>query len=140
MDTLQCAILLAKLGRFPWELERRQALASRYAKGILASGARARLLAQRADRRSAWAQFTVLVPARDEVQRRMQALGVPTAVHYPKPMHHQPAYQGLCVGTDLPVSDQLAREVISLPFSADLQEGDLDAVVDALARATAPVT
>jgi UDP-2-acetamido-2-deoxy-ribo-hexuluronate aminotransferase len=140
MDTLQCAILLAKLGRFPWELERRQALSSRYAKRIIASGARARLLAQRADRRSAWAQYTVLVPERDEVQRRMQALGVPTAVHYPKPMHHQPAYQGLCIGADLSVSDQLAREVISLPFSADLQEGDLDTVVDALTRATAPVT
>jgi len=136
MDTLQCAVLLAKLGRFSWELDRRQALASRYAQRIRVGGVHARPLAQRADRRSAWAQYTVLVDQRDEVQRRMQAQGIPTAVHYPKPMHHQPAYQGLCVGGDLAISERLAREVMSLPFSADLQESQVDAVVDALGRAT----
>ena len=136
LDTLQCAILLAKLGRFPWELERRQALSGRYAAGIRARGARAQPLAQRAGRRSAWAQYTVLVEQRDEVQRRMQALGIPTAVHYPRPMHHQPAYQGLCVAGDLSISERLAREVLSLPFSADLLESQLDAVVEALTSAT----
>jgi UDP-2-acetamido-2-deoxy-ribo-hexuluronate aminotransferase len=138
MDTLQSAILLAKLGRFPWEIERRQALAARYAERIGANGAQARLLARRTDRRSAWAQYTVLVEQRDEVQRRMQALGIPTAVHYPKPMHQQPAYQGRCLGTELAVSEQLSRQVISLPFSADLQESQLDAVAAALSQATRP--
>jgi UDP-2-acetamido-2-deoxy-ribo-hexuluronate aminotransferase len=137
MDTLQCAILFAKLARFPWELERRQALAMRYADRIRGRVERAQLLAQRPDRRGAWAQYTVLVEERDEVQRRMQALGIPTAVHYPKPMHQQPAYQGRCRGESFPISEALARTVISLPFSADLQEPELDAVVEALRQATA---
>lgn len=136
MDTLQCAILLAKLERFPWELERREALSERYRRQIHASGARATPLAVRADRRSAWAQFTVLVENRNDVQRRMQSLGIPTAVHYPRPMHQQPAYQPLCGDKSFAVSEELAGKVISLPFSADLTEKQLDEVVEALRQAT----
>lgn len=136
MDTLQCAILLAKLERFPWELERRAALAACYDDRIRASGARVELLARRADRTSAWAQYTVLVDDRDGVQQRMSGRGVPTAVHYPRPMHLQPAYQGIDQGQVFPVSERLAQRVISLPFSADLQEAQIDRVVDALRSAT----
>jgi UDP-2-acetamido-2-deoxy-ribo-hexuluronate aminotransferase len=136
MDTLQCAILLAKLERFPWELECREALSERYRQQIHAIGARATPLAVRADRRSAWAQFTVLVENRDDVQRKMQSLGIPTAVHYPRPMHQQPAYQPFCGDKTFAVSEELAGKVISLPFSADLTENQLDEVVEALRQAT----
>jgi UDP-2-acetamido-2-deoxy-ribo-hexuluronate aminotransferase len=136
MDTLQCAVLLAKLERFAWELERRAALALLYADRIRASGARAQLLALRADCSSAWAQYTVLVDDRDGVQRRMHELGVPTAVHYPRALHQQPAYRPLCADASFPVSEELARRVISLPFSADLGEAQLERVVQALAQAT----
>jgi len=138
MDTLQCAILLAKLQRFPWELTRREALSERYRQQIRASGARARPLTVRADRGSAWAQYTVLVDDRDGVQRRMQSLGIPTAVHYPRPMHQQPAYRSICGEQSFAVSEQLAASVLSLPFSADLTEQQLDAVVAALKQATEP--
>jgi UDP-2-acetamido-2-deoxy-ribo-hexuluronate aminotransferase len=136
MDTIQCAVLLAKLERFPWELERRAALSRLYSEGIRASGARAQLLALRPDCSSAWAQYTVLVNDRDQVQRHMQELGVPTAVHYPVAMHQQPAYRPRCANVSLPVSEDLARRVISLPFSADLDQAQLQSVVGALARAT----
>jgi UDP-2-acetamido-2-deoxy-ribo-hexuluronate aminotransferase len=136
MDTLQCAVLLAKFQRFDWELERREALSRLYVDRIRASGAGAQLLARRADRSSAWAQFTLLVEERDEVQQRMQQLGIPTAVHYPRPLHQQPAYLSYRGSADLAVSEQLAGRVISLPFSADLAESELQAVVEALARAT----
>jgi UDP-2-acetamido-2-deoxy-ribo-hexuluronate aminotransferase len=136
MDTMQCAVLLAKLERFDWELERRAALAKLYRERIRANGARAQLLVLRPERSSAWAQYTVLVADRDAVQRRMQELGIPTAVHYPRAMHQQPAYQALCAGASFPVSEDLARRVISLPFSADLDDAQLQRVVDALGHAT----
>jgi UDP-2-acetamido-2-deoxy-ribo-hexuluronate aminotransferase len=136
MDTIQCAILLAKLQRFPWELQRRAVLARLYGERIRAAGVRAQPLALRSDRSSAWAQYTVLVDDRDGVQQRMQKLGIPTAVHYPQSMHRQPAYQGLCKPGDYPISDDLARRVISLPFSADLTEEQLESVVQALREAT----
>ena len=137
MDTLQCAILLAKLARFDWEVARRIELGKRYTAAIQASGARAGLLTVRPERTSVWAQYTVLVDDRDGVQERMKAAGIPTAVHYPRPLHQQPAYEKLCDPKPMPVSESLARRVISLPMSADLSDAQLDAVVAALARATA---
>jgi UDP-2-acetamido-2-deoxy-ribo-hexuluronate aminotransferase len=137
MDTLQCAILLAKLERFPWELEQRAALASRYLDLIRASGAEADVLALKPGRTSAWAQYTVLVSDRDGVQRRMQALGIPTAVHYPRALHQQPAYEGRYAGArSFPKSEMLAQRVISLPFSADLDPTQQERVASALASAT----
>ena len=137
MDTLQCAILLAKLGRFDWEVARRIELGNRYAEAILASGARVELLSVRPDRTSVWAQYTVLVENRDAVQEKLKRAGVPTAVHYPRPLHQQPAYAKLCEPRPMPVSEMLASRVISLPMSADLSASHLEFVVAALARATA---
>jgi UDP-2-acetamido-2-deoxy-ribo-hexuluronate aminotransferase len=135
MDTLQCAILLAKLARFDWEVNRRGELGRLYAERIRASGARVGLLTVRPDRTSVWAQFTVLVEDRDGVQERLKQAGIPTAVHYPRPLHQQPAYEKLCDVKPMPVSELLASQVISLPMSSDLAEAQLDAVVAALARA-----
>jgi UDP-2-acetamido-2-deoxy-ribo-hexuluronate aminotransferase len=138
MDTLQCAILLAKLERFAWELERREQIAQRYEQLIRESGARAQILARRTGRSSAWAQYTVLVADRDVVQQRMQQSGIPTAVHYPRSLHQQPAYERLYApaGGRFPKSEALSRNVISLPFSADLDSQQQEQVVTELARAT----
>jgi UDP-2-acetamido-2-deoxy-ribo-hexuluronate aminotransferase len=136
MDTLQCAVLLAKLQRFPWELTRRSELAKRYSERIGSSGAKAGLLALRPDRISAWAQYTVLVDDRETVQERLRARAIPTAVHYPRGMHQQPAYEHYFAGQHFPVSEHLAQRVISLPFSADLTDEQLDRVVMELESAT----
>jgi len=136
MDTLQCAILLGKLARFDWEVARRAELGRMYAERIAASGARVGLMAIRPGRTSVYAQYTVLVDDRDGVQERMKRAGVPTAVHYPKPLHQQPAYEALCDRKPMPVSELLARQVISLPMSADLSETHIDVVVAALVTAT----
>lgn len=136
MDTLQCAILLGKLARFDWEVTRRSELGRMYAERIAASGARVGLMALRPGRTSVYAQYTVLVDDRDGVQERMKRAGVPTAVHYPKPLHQQPAYVALCDRKPMPVSELLARQVISLPMSADLSETHIDVVVAALVTAT----
>ena len=135
MDTLQCAVVLAKLPRFGWEIERRLALGARYGRLIQASGAPVQLLAVRPDRDCVWAQYTVMVENRAAVMAALQAAGIPTAVHYPKPLHHQPAYAADCCPDCNPHSIAAAGRVLSLPMSADLSEADQDRVVAALAEA-----
>jgi UDP-2-acetamido-2-deoxy-ribo-hexuluronate aminotransferase len=132
MDTLQCAIVLAKLERFTWELQRRREIGSRY--GELLAGSGVGLLAVRPDRDCVWAQYTVFVDDRAGVQAELQALGVPTAVHYPRPLHHQPAYAHLCCPDCCEHSVAVAGRVMSLPMSADLSEVDQRRVVETLVR------
>lgn len=133
MDTLQCAVVLGKLTRFDWEVQRRQALATRYLKALEPLQALGlKPVTVRPDRTSVWAQFTVRVPHREAVQAALQARGIPTAVHYPVPLHHQPAYAAACCPECCPHSQAAAAEVLSLPMSADLQEADQDRVVQAL--------
>ena len=128
MDTLQCAVVLAKLERFDWELQRRAELGARYQR-LLAGIAQVTV---RADRNSVFAQFTVMVDDRETVQAALTAAGVPTAVHYPRPLHHQAAYAAHCCPECCTVSTRLAARVLSLPMSADLTEADQDRVVEAL--------
>jgi UDP-2-acetamido-2-deoxy-ribo-hexuluronate aminotransferase len=128
MDTLQCAVVLAKLERFEWELQRREAIGARYQQ--LLQGIEQ--VSVRPDRNSVWAQFTVMVDDRAAVQAALTAEGIPTAVHYPKPLNQQPAYAKWCCPDCCPNSSRLAARVLSLPMSADLAEADQDRVVAAL--------
>ena len=132
MDTLQCAVVLGKLERFAWEIEQRLRLGQRYCERLQACGAPVELLAVRPDRDCVWAQYTVFVDRRADVQARLQAAGVPTAVHYPLPLHRQPAYAQHASWDDCPHSIAAAARVLSLPMSADLSEADQDRVVAAL--------
>jgi UDP-2-acetamido-2-deoxy-ribo-hexuluronate aminotransferase len=135
MDTLQCAVVLAKLERFDWELQRRHALGARY--DALLDAAGIARVAVRPERDSVFAQYTVFVDDRAALQAALQAQGIPTAVHYPKPLHHQPAYAALCCPDCCPESVRAAARVMSLPMSADLAQADQDAVVRALVGAVA---
>jgi UDP-2-acetamido-2-deoxy-ribo-hexuluronate aminotransferase len=137
MDTIQCAVLLGKMERFEWELQRRAEIGARYAR-LLADVPGVTTVTVRPDRNSVFAQYTVMVDRRDAVAAALKAEGVPTAVHYPRPLHRQPAYEALCCPECCPVSDALAARVLSLPMSADLSDADQDRVVAALARAVAP--
>jgi UDP-2-acetamido-2-deoxy-ribo-hexuluronate aminotransferase len=141
MDTLQCAVVLAKLPRFDWELQRRAALGARYDRlvqqQLIDAGLPVQRLAVRPDRDCVWAQYTVMVEQRPAVQKALQAAGIPTAVHYPKPLHHQPAYAADCCPDCNPHSIAAGQRVLSLPMSADLTEADQDRVVAALAAAVA---
>jgi UDP-2-acetamido-2-deoxy-ribo-hexuluronate aminotransferase len=136
LDTLQAAVLLAKLERFEWELQRRHALGARYAR-LLAGLPGLGLLAVRADRDCVWGQYTVFVERRAQVQAALQARGIPSAVHYPMPLHRQPAYVAHANGACCPVSERVAERVLSLPMSADLSHADQDRVAEALSGALA---
>jgi UDP-2-acetamido-2-deoxy-ribo-hexuluronate aminotransferase len=129
MDTLQCAIVLAKLERFDWEIEQRRKIGARY--NELLAG-KIETVVQRADRTSVFAQYTVKVKDRDAVQAKLKEAGIPTAVHYPVPMHLQAAYAHLCCADCCPVSVEMAHLVMSLPMSADLEMEAQEKIVLAL--------
>lgn len=133
MDTLQCAVVLAKLDRFDWELARRAEIGARY-QALLRDADIAQVVV-RPDRDSVWAQYTVFVENRPAVQAALKAAEVPTAVHYPLALHRQPAYAAWGQTADCPHSERAAQRVMSLPMSADLSKADQDHVVASLARA-----
>jgi UDP-2-acetamido-2-deoxy-ribo-hexuluronate aminotransferase len=132
LDTLQAAILLAKLELFDEEVELRRQVAERYDRlldeaGIvgtphIASG-----------NTSVYAQYSIRVANRDEVQARLAEAGVPTAVHYPIPLNRQPALAD--PDCQLPVTEAVCREIISLPMHPYLQEEQQQQVVAALVKA-----
>jgi UDP-2-acetamido-2-deoxy-ribo-hexuluronate aminotransferase len=132
MDTLQCAIVLAKLDRFDQEIAQRQAVARRY-HALLADRETPKTLPwPQEDRTSVFAQYTLLVQERDALQARLHQAGIPTAVHYPVPLNEQPAYAHRCCPDCTPVARRIARQVMSLPMHPDLTEADQDRIVQAL--------
>jgi len=133
MDTLQCAVVLAKLPRLDWEIARRLELGRMYHERL--AGLNLERLTVRPDRDCVWGQYTVMVAERPRVQAALQAAGVPTAVHYPKPLHRQPAYAHYGNPDACPNAIAAAERVMSLPMSPDLSEADLAHVVAALADA-----
>ncbi len=132
MDTLQCAVVLAKMERFEWEVERRLELGRQYQARIESAGLPVGLVQVRPDRDSVFAQYTVFVENRDAVQKGLQELGVPTAVHYPISLNRQPAYQNESSAAETVHSHWAAQRVMSLPFSPDLTDAQMERVVDAL--------
>jgi len=136
MDTLQCAIVLAKLERFEWEIEQRIRIGARYlellADAPLFANGQANLPAVRPERSSVWAQFTVKVPKRESLSAKLNIAGIPTAIHYPCPIHQQPAYAQYATGVDLHVSEALARQALSLPMHPYLDADAQDYIVATL--------
>ncbi len=135
MDTLQCAVVLGKLDRFEWEIRRRLELGDAYRAKLQEAAPGLQLLTVRGDRDCVWAQYTVFVDDRDAVQARLKQDGIPTAVHYPRPLHHQPAYARYGMPESCPLSILASQRVMSLPMSADLTDAQQDQVVAALAKA-----
>lgn len=133
MDTIQAAILLAKLKLFPNEINLRQQVAERYTQ-LLSSVAKTPVIRQH--NTSVFAQYTIQVNDRDIFQQQMNAAGVPTAVHYPISMHEQKALRYLNYNTgDFPSSEKASQEVISLPMHPYLKEEEQLKVVEAVKQA-----
>lgn len=132
MDTLQCAIVLAKLERFEDEVQRRRAIGTKYNQLLFGKPP---LVAQRSDRQSVFAQFTVFLENRNQVQEELQKSGIPTTVHYPVPLNDQPAYRSLCCPDCTPISSRVSKQVMSLPMGPDLSEFDQALICDALLNA-----
>jgi len=138
MDTLQCAIVLAKLERFDWEIEQRIKIGDFYADLLQSSLRAAKGVAAihpvtiRPDRTSVYAQYTLICADRDAVQAKLKQAEIPTATHYPVPLNEQAAYKHLCCPDCTPISSSLAKQVLSLPMSPDLSKQDQEKIVIAL--------
>ncbi|AZS82251.1 DegT/DnrJ/EryC1/StrS family aminotransferase [Achromobacter sp. MY14] len=133
MDTLQCAVVLAKLERFGWEVEQRIRIGARY-QALFADVPNVRTVTVRPDRDSVWAQFTIMVQDRDGIIAALKAADIPTAIHYPRPIHTQPAYSRYADGST-PVSEMLASQVLSLPMHPDLDAETQNHIVQTVMQA-----
>jgi len=129
MDTLQCAIVLAKLERFEWEIKQREQIGNRY-NTLLKD--KVKVVAQRDDRTSVFAQYTILVENREQLQEKLKEQEIPTAVHYPVPLNEQPAYAHLCCPDCTPIASKIAKKVMSLPMGPDLEESTQTKIVNSL--------
>jgi UDP-2-acetamido-2-deoxy-ribo-hexuluronate aminotransferase len=134
-DTIQAAILLAKLPTFPREVAARERIGARYSELLrdicsipeISSG-----------NSHVYAQYTICVPDRDSLGAKLKEAGIPSAVYYPKCLHEQPVFADLGYKWgDLPVAEKASREVISLPMHPFLSEAEQDSVVDAVKNALA---
>jgi len=124
LDTLQAAILLAKLPHYSKEIELRQEVASEYNKALQSAVDIPQI---KSDRTSVWAQYTVRVQKRDELQSRLKEQGIPTAVHYPMPLHLQECFQCFGLqGGEFPLSGTASLEVMSLPMNAQLTSSEVN--------------
>ena len=135
LDTLQAAVLLAKLDVFEDELAARDRVARIYDRRL---GNVLGIPARVPESASAWAIYAVLLPdsaTRDRLQGELRAKGVPTAIYYPRALHQQPAYAGSHDGVALPVSEDLATRIMALPIHPDLSEADANRVCDAVVAA-----
>lgn len=141
LDTIQAAILLAKLEEFDWDVDQRIKLGARYSELIEKRNA---VITQNAIitpyiepySTSVYAQYTVLVKNRERVQQKLTDMGIPSAVHYPIPLHLQSAFASLGLGVgSFPISEDLSKQVMSLPMGPYLDESAQLIIIDSLFKA-----
>jgi len=129
MDTLQCAIVNVKLKHYAKDLALRQEIASNYTSALEKKDLIVPFV--HSNITSAWAQYSVRVPNRDNVQAKLKEQGIPTAVHYPMPLHMQEcfAYLGYNKG-DFPLCEQVSNEIMSLPMNPYVMDEEIAYISD----------
>jgi UDP-2-acetamido-2-deoxy-ribo-hexuluronate aminotransferase len=121
LDTIQAAVLLVKLKYFKDELKAREKIAKAYAEGL--QNLPLILPTVMPHCTHVYAQYSLRVKHREALAEKLQKAGIPTAVHYPKPIHAQPCFKDLGYKSqDFPISSRVSEEVISLPMSAFVTE------------------
>jgi UDP-2-acetamido-2-deoxy-ribo-hexuluronate aminotransferase len=130
MDTLQCAIVLAKIDQFDWEVKKRLEIGNRYNR--LMDEAGIKRVQQRSNTTSVFAQYTIFVKLRDPLQHSLAEYGIPTSVHYPIPLNEQEAYRDFRNSSLTLVSQKVSGLVMSLPMGPFLKESDQAYIVSKL--------
>ena len=127
LDTIQAAILLAKLPHFSKELDLRRAVSEKYNEELSINNSSLVLPCVKNGRTSAWAQYTVKVNNRSYVQTKLKNGGIPFATYYPVPLHLQECFQYLHYKYgDFLVSEKLSQEVVSLPMNSFLTDDEVE--------------
>ena len=130
-DTIQAAVLLAKMPYFDGEVKKRAEVGARY--GELLSGLDLIAPGVEDGNTSVWAQYTIRIANRDGVGAKLKDVGVPTAIYYPKCLHEQPVFSNLGYKWgDFPEAEKASQEVLSLPMSPFLTEQDQDKVIKSI--------
>jgi UDP-2-acetamido-2-deoxy-ribo-hexuluronate aminotransferase len=130
LDTLQAAILLAKLEVFDAEVQSRQKVAQRYSRALQD---KVKVPAVEPECTSVWAQYSILSEDRSALQQKLTAAGIPTAIYYPIPLHLQKAFASLGYRPgDFEVSERIAQQILSLPMHPYLTEATQDRIIEVL--------
>lgn len=135
IDTIQAAILNVKMKYFPSEIEERLNVARRYNEGLKQAVLEERIVTPfvKPDRTSTYAQYSIRVRDREAFVQRMKVKGIPTAIHYPVPMYRQEALGYLNIdSTKYPVTEDVSREIVSLPMSPFLTKDQQDYIIEAV--------
>ncbi|MGJ0354751.1 DegT/DnrJ/EryC1/StrS family aminotransferase [Aliarcobacter cryaerophilus] len=133
LDTIQAAVLNVKLKYYEKDLKLRQDVASKYTKALNAKNIETPFV--KSDRTSAWAQYSIRVQNRTELQTKLQNLGIPTAVHYPMPLHVQECFKYLNLKEgDFPISEKVSKEIMSLPMNPYVSDEEIEFIVENLAK------
>jgi len=132
LDTIQAAVLLAKLEIFEEEIRLRQEVAQRYGNG-LKNVVTVPLVKEY--NISVWAQYPILHPRRGELITGLKKQGIPTAIYYPIPLHLQEAFSHLGYKKgDFPISEKTAAEIFSIPMHPYLGKEDQERIIDIIAK------
>ena len=127
MDTIQCAIVNVKLKYYAKDLALRQEVAQKYNSKFKIQNSKLVLPSVKEERTSAWAQYSVRVENRDEVQAKLKEQGIPTAVHYPMPLHLQEAFKYLNHKKgNFPLSEKVSDEIMSLPMNPYVTDEEIE--------------
>jgi len=133
MDTLQCAIVNVKLKHYKKDLALRQEVASKYSEWLAERSESLVLPIVNDDCTSAWAQYSVRVQNRDDIQAKLKEQGIPTAVHYPMPLHLQECFQYLGYEKgDFPICEQISNEIMSLPMNPYVSDDEIEYISEIL--------
>jgi UDP-2-acetamido-2-deoxy-ribo-hexuluronate aminotransferase len=127
LDTIQAAILLQKLDIFPKEINLRNKVANNYSCLLKEAGVISAPYIEPFNK-SVWAQYTIRVDNREDIQERLNRLGIPTAIHYPIPLNKQPAVADKEIL--LPKGNEIANQVLSLPLYPYLTQEEQQLVCD----------
>jgi len=128
MDTIQCAIVLAKLESFDWVVKKRIEIGNHYNLSI--DKINIKRVIQRKDRSSVFGQYSIFIENRKDFQNQLSKNGVPTAVYYPTPINEQIAYKNFCCPDCTPVAKTISKKVISIPMSPELKTEHQELVIN----------
>jgi dTDP-4-amino-4,6-dideoxygalactose transaminase len=133
LDEVQAAILRVRLVHLADENHRRRSIAQRYDSGL--AGTTLSLPVQRTGSTHVYHQYVVRHPQRDQLMQDLGEVGIGTAIHYPVPIHLQPAFSGSSIAQGgLPVTERVCREIFSLPIYAQLTDGEVDSIIEEITQ------
>ena len=131
MDTIQCAIVDVKLKHYEIDLALRQEVAGKYTEALEDNDVVLPFIDERAT--SAYAQYSIRVKNRDEVQAKLKEQGIPTAVHYPMPLHLQECFKYLNYKEgDFPIAEKVSKDIVSLPMNPYVKDYEIEYICENL--------